>query len=179
MRVLQILARMRHAKPDAAQEALARRLPTIDLTSLGPEIAVHDDGLSPLQVPRRGMSRDGEASERLAAIAAKAVSDATCFHTPSRSAAMSAGPNSSSAAARAAASATTSRWSGAEIERPERRRFRIRGLSRAQDLQLTQWLVAFAPRRLARLMMRIWYRISTRSRRWCRCRATWCLAAGS
>ena len=44
------------------------------------------------------------------------------------------------------------------IERPERRRFRIRRLARAQELPLSQWLVALSPRRLARLAMRIWYR---------------------
>src|SRR5581483_11381390 len=72
-RGLQLLQRMGHAKPTAAHAALATRLRVIDPAKLGPEVTVHDEGLSVLQVPRRRMSREGEASERLAAIAARAV----------------------------------------------------------------------------------------------------------
>jgi hypothetical protein len=43
------------------------------------------------------------------------------------------------------------------VDATSRRRVRIPGLSRAQDLPLSQWFVAVAPRRLARLAMRIWY----------------------
>jgi hypothetical protein len=158
-RGLQILQRMGHARPTAAHAALARRLRTIDLAALGPKVAVHDEGLSVLQVPRRLMSRGGEASERLAAIAAKAVADARLFpHAQPlrgnvgrthlllrRGAANGVGNHIKMITVRT-------------IERPQPKRFRIRGLARAQELPLSQWLVALSPRRIARLAMRIWYR---------------------
>jgi hypothetical protein len=158
-RGLQILQRMGRAQPTAEHAALARRLRTIDPAELGPEIPVHDEGLSVLQVPRRVMSREGEASERLAAIAAKAVADPALFphaqplrgnvgrtHLLLRRGAPSGVGNH--------IEMITVRT----IDRPERKRFRIRGLARAQELRLSQWLVALSPRRIARLAMRIWYR---------------------
>ena len=158
-RGLQILQRMGHAKPTAEHAALARRLRTIDPAELGPQIPVHDAGLSALQVPRRMMSREGEASERLVAIAAKAVADPTLFPQAQplrgnvgrthlllrRGARRGVGNHIKMITVRT-------------IDRPERKRFRIRGLARAQELPLSQWLVALSPRRIARLAMRIWYR---------------------
>ena len=158
-RGLQILARMRHAKPGAAHLALARRLRTIDPTALGPEIAVHDEGLSALQIPRRLMSREGEASERLAAIAAKAVSDATLFpHAQPLRGNVGRTHLLLRRGSRRGVGNHIEMITVPTIERPERRRFRIRRLARAQELPLSQWLVAVSPRRLARLAMRIWYR---------------------
>jgi hypothetical protein len=40
---------------------------------------------------------------------------------------------------------------------PVRKRLTIPGLSRAQELPLSQWAVAVMPSPLARLMMRVWY----------------------
>jgi len=158
-RGLQILQRMGHGKPTAAHAALAERLRVIDPAHLGPEIAVHDEGLSVLQVPRRLMSREGEASERLAAIAARAVADAELFplaqplrgnvgrtHLLLRRGA----PNGVGNHIKMITVRT--------IARPERKRFRLPWLARAQELPLSQWFVALSPRRLARRAMRIWYR---------------------
>jgi len=158
-RGLQLLQRMGHAKPTAAHAALARRLRTIDPARLGPQVPVHDEGLSVLQVPRRLMSREGEASERLAAIAARAVADPALFphaqplrgnvgrtHLLLRRGA----PNGVGNHIKMITVRT--------IARPERKRFRLPWLARAQELPISQWFVALSPRRLARLAMRIWYR---------------------
>lgn len=158
-RGLQILQRMGHATPTAAHAALARRLRIIDPAMLGPEVRVHDEGLSVLQVPRRLMSREGEASERLAAIAARAVADPAFFphaqplrgnvgrtHLLLRR----GSPNGVGNHIKMITVRT--------IARPERKRFRLPWLARAQELPLSQWFVALSPRRLARLAMRIWYR---------------------
>jgi len=158
-RGLQILARMGHAEPTAEHAALARRLRTIDPAELGPEIPVHDEGLSVLQVPRRVMSREGEASERLAAIAARAVADATLFpHAQPLRGNVGRTHLLLRRGARSGVGNHIKMITVRTIDRPERKRFRIRGLARAQELPLSQWLVALSPRRIARLAMRIWYR---------------------
>lgn len=161
-RGLQILQRMghaKHAKPTPAHVALARRLRTIDPSELGPEIPVHDEGLSVLQVPRRVMSREGEASERLAAIAARAVADATLFpHAQPLRGNVGRTHLLLRRGARSGVGNHIKLITVRTIDRPERKRFRIRGLARAQELPLSQWLVALSPRRIARVAMRIWYR---------------------
>ena len=158
-RGLQILARMGHAEPTAAHAMLARRLRTIDPTQLGPEIPVHDEGLSVLQVPRRRMSRDGDASERLAAIVAKAVADPALFpHAQPLRGNVGRTHLLRRRGSRTGVGNHIKMITVRTIERPERKRFRIRRLARAQELPLSQWLVALSPRRLARLAMRIWYR---------------------
>ena len=127
--------------------------------ALGPDIPVHDEGLSVLQIPRSLMSREGEASERLAAIAAKAVADATLFpHAQPLRGNVGRTHLLLRRGSRSGVGNHIKMITVPTIERPERRRFRIRRLARAQELSLSQWLVALSPRRLARLAMRIWYR---------------------
>jgi hypothetical protein len=158
MRGLQILGRMGGYKATPAHVEMAARLPTVDPALLADEIGVHDIGLSVIQVSRRAMSRGGDASVRLTAVAAAAVSDPALFPNAQplrgnigrtrlvrrRGPANGVGNHMKMMTVR----------TGATISR---RRFRIPGLARAQDLPLSQWLVALAPRRLARLAMRIWY----------------------
>ena len=157
MRGLQIMARMGCHRPGNRHRAGAARLPVIDLAALPATIAVHDAGLSLLQVPRRGMHREGDASERLAAAAAAAVADATLF------------PHARPLRGNVGRTRLVRRRVAAEglgnhlkmitvrTRTGRDRRWRIPGLARAQELELITWLVALAPRRLARLMMRIWY----------------------
>lgn len=158
MRGLHILGKMGQYRPSPAHAVLAARLPVIDLSALAAGVEVHDEGLAAVQIPRRSMSRDGEASERLAMIAASAVGDPALFpHArPLR------GNVGRTRFVRRRGAATgvgnhvkmeTVRTGGTR----ERRRWRIPGLSRAQDLPVSEWLVALAPRRLARLAMRLWY----------------------
>lgn len=157
MRGIQLVGRMGRHPPDSRHRAIAAALPVIDLAALPATIAVHDVGLSFLQVPRRGMHREGDASERLAAAAAAAVADVTLFPharplrgnvgrthlVRRRVSAEGLGNHLKMITVRTGAGAA--------------RRWRIPGLARAQELELTTWLVALAPRWLARLMMRIWY----------------------
>ena len=150
---------MGQARPSQAHLALARRLRTIDPAALGPDIPVHDEGLSVLQIPRSLMSREGEASERLAAIAAKAVADATLFpHARPLRGNVGRTHLLLRRGSRSGVGNHIKMITVPTIERPERRRFHVRRLARAQELSLSQWLVALSPRRLARLAMRIWYR---------------------
>lgn len=158
MRGLQILARMARYEPAERHVALAARLPVVDPALLAGGIDVHDVGLSAMQVPRRGMSRDGDASERLAAVAASIVADAGLF-PHARPLRGNIGRTrivrrriSENGLGNHIKMVTVSTGAGTG-----KRRWRIPGLARAQNLQLTQWLVALAPRRLARRMMRIWY----------------------
>jgi len=159
MRGLQILGRMVGYEATAAHREMAARLPVVDPGLLTDEIEVHDVGLSVIQVPRRAMSRDGDASVRLSAVAAAAVSDPALF------------PNALPLRGNIGRTRLVRRRGPANglgnhmkmmtvktgVDAAARRRFRIPGLSRAQDLPLSQWFVAVAPRRLARLAMRIWY----------------------
>lgn len=156
MRVMNVLVRMTRYNATPAQEALARRLPDIDVESLTGEIPVHDIGLSVLQVPRRGMSRDGEASDRLATAAVAAVAEARLFPHAQP---LRGNVGRTKFVRRRGSSNGVGNHLKMVTEKTghSAKRFHIPGLSRAQDLELTQWLVALAPRRLARLMMRIWY----------------------
>ncbi len=159
VRGLQILSRMARYEPTAAHRTLAARLPVIDPLTLEPKIAVHDAGILLLQVPRRGMVRDGDSSERLAAVVATTVADPALFahaqplrgnigrtrFVRRRGDQNGVGNSLKMVTASTRAKAKT------------KRRLAIPGLARAQALPLSQWLVALAPRRLARMMMRIWY----------------------
>ncbi len=158
MRGLNILGKMGQYQPSPMHRALACHLPVVDLSALDAGIGVHDEGIAVVQIPRRGMSRDGEASNRLAMIAASAVGDAAFFpHAqPLR------GNIGRTRFVRRRGHANgvgnhlkmeTLRTGGTT----KRRRLPIPGLSRAQDLAISQWLVALAPRRLARFAMRTWY----------------------
>jgi len=159
MRGLQILGRMSgYEEATPAHEALALRLPVVDPGDLPDRIPVHDVGISILQVERRVMSREGEASERMTAVAATAVADESLFpHArPLRGNVgrtrfvRRRGPRNGVGNHM---KMVTVRTGTAET----RRRFRIPGLSRAQDLPLSQWLIALAPRALGRRLMRLWY----------------------
>ena len=158
VRGLQILARMGRDEAADRHRAMAARLPTIDPLDLPGGIAVHDPGLSLLQVRRRGMIREGDSSERLAAVVATAVADTSLFPH--------ARPLRGNIGRTRFVRRRTENGVGNALkmvtvstkDRPQKKkRLRIPRLARAQDLPIMQWLVALAPRRLARLMMRIWY----------------------
>jgi hypothetical protein len=158
VRGLQILARMGREEAADRHRAIAARLATIDPRDLPGGIAVHDPGLSLLQVPRRGMIREGDSSERLAAVVATAVADTSLFPH--------ARPLRGNIGRTRFVRRRTQNGVGNALkmvtvstrDKPQKkRRLRLPGLARAQDLPIMPWLVALAPRRLARLMMRIWY----------------------
>jgi len=158
MRGLQILSRMGRYEATDHHRAIAARLPMIDPRDLPGRIAVHDPGLSLLQVPRRGMIHEGDSSERLAAVVATAVADTSLFPhaqplrgTIGRTRFVRRRTENGVGNAMKMVTVSTK-------EKPEKKkRLHIPGLAHAQDLPIMQWLVALAPRRLARLMMRIWY----------------------
>lgn len=158
VRGLQILSRMGRYEASDTHRAIAASLPTIDPLDLPGGIAVHDPGLSLLQVPRRGMIREGDSSERLAAVVATAVADDSLFPH--------ARPLRGNVGRTRFVRRRTDNGVGNALkmvtvstdQKPEKKKnVRIPGLARAQDLPIMQWLVALAPRRLARMMMRIWY----------------------
>ncbi|HZP19485.1 MAG TPA: hypothetical protein VFB16_04690 [Bauldia sp.] len=159
MRGLQVLARMGGQQPTPEHDALARRLPDVDPASLVPEVPIHDVGISVLTVPRREINSEGDSGARFTAVAAAVVGDPELFpHArPLR------GNIGRTRLVRRRGTGTalgnhmrmvTVRTQGRENAG---RRWRIPGLSHAQDLQLATWLVALAPRKLARLAMRVWY----------------------
>ncbi|MCP4386612.1 MAG: hypothetical protein GY798_35255 [Hyphomicrobiales bacterium] len=157
IRGLQILSRMGQYEAEARHQALAARLPVVDPLDLTGSIAVHDPGLSLLQVPRRGMIREGDSSERLAAVVATTVADPSLFPH--------AQPLRGNIGRTRFVRRRTQNGVGNALKmvtvstkpKPEKKKVPIPGLARAQDLPIMQWMVALAPRRLARLMMRIWY----------------------
>ncbi|MCB1488292.1 MAG: hypothetical protein KDJ88_12645 [Bauldia sp.] len=157
-RGLQILSRMGHYEPTDAHRALAARLPTVEPLDFETPITVHDPGFSLLQIPRRGMVRDGDSSERLAAVAATLVADPDLFPNaqPLRGNVgrtrfvRRRGPQNGVGNHLKMVTVSTK-------EKKKAKRFTIPGLARAQELPITQWLVALSPRAVARLMMRIWY----------------------
>ncbi len=160
IRGLQILSRMGRYDPTAAHRALAARIPVVEPLEFETPIPVHDPGFSFLQIPRRGMVRDGDSSERLAAVAATVVADPSLFPDaqPLRGNVgrtrfvRRRGPQNGVGNHLKMVTVSTK-----EKTPEKKKRFVIPGLARAQDLPITQWLVALAPRPLARLMMRIWY----------------------
>ncbi len=157
VRGLQILARMSRYETTPRHLAIAARLPAVDPLDLPGGIAVHDPGLSLLQVPRRGMIREGDSSERLAAVVATTVADAALFPH--------AQPLHGNVGRTRFVKRRTDNGVGNALKmvtvstkaKPRKKGLPVPGLARAQDLPVMQWLVALAPRRLARMMMRIWY----------------------
>lgn len=158
VRGLQILSRMAQYEATDRHHAIAASLPSVDPLSLPDEIAVHDPGLSLLQVPRRGMIREGDASERLAAVVATTVADKSLFPH--------AQPLRGNVGRTRFVRRRTSNGVGNALKmvtvstrkEPEKKKsVHIPGLARAQDLPIMQWLVALAPRRMARWMMKVWY----------------------
>jgi hypothetical protein len=157
-RWFQIFGGMDRRDPSPAHIALAARIPTFAMTEVADEVAVHDEGLSILQVQRRGMSRDGDASERLAMIAASAVGDPGLF--PHAQPLRGNVGRTRFILRRGAANGVGNHIKMVTVKthgQGGRRRLRIPGLARAQELPLSQWLVALAPRWLARRLMRVWY----------------------
>jgi hypothetical protein len=158
MRGFQILARMGRHQPTDAHQALAARLPLIDLADLADKISVHDIGVSVMQVSRRAMSRDGDMGARLTAVATAAVGDPKLF--PNAHPLQGNIGRTQLVRRRGSSNGVGNYLKMITIKTgtaSTRRRFRLPGLSRAQDLRLSQWLVGLAPRFVARLAMRVWY----------------------
>jgi hypothetical protein len=157
-RIVQAIARLDSFAPTAAHVAAAARLATVDFDKLATDIKVHDAGLSTMLVPRRGMDRETDAGTRLGEVVMAAVEDARLFpHARplrgnlgrTRFVARRAGAGGGGNHIRM----ETVAWGR---DRP-RRRLAIPGLSRAQELPLSQWAVAVLPSPLSRFMMRVWY----------------------
>ena len=161
MRGLQILSRMAKYEPTDRHRAIVTTLPEVDPLDLPGGIEMHDPGLSLIQVPRRGMVREGDASERLAAVVATTVADENLFPNarPLRGNigrtrfVRRRGSNNGIGNSLKMVTVSTKK----PEERTKKKRFRIPGLARAQNLPIMQWMVALAPRRIARRMMGIWY----------------------
>jgi hypothetical protein len=122
------------------------------------DIAVHDAGLVAMRVPRQELERETDAGAHLADAVAATVENESLY------------PNARPLRGNLGRTRLVTRRAGtggagnyirmetiARRRDPARKRLAIPGLSRAQELPLSQWAVAVAPSPLARLMMRIWY----------------------
>jgi hypothetical protein len=159
-RTLQVLAKASGHEPTAAHEALAERLPAASFDDLTPNVTVHDVGPITASIPRLRMARDGDASTALAEAVRSLVEDRKLF------------PHAHPLRGNIGRTRFVLRRAGgggagnhvhmdtltrqpAVAAKPA---MANPGLSRAQDLPLSQWAVAVAPPPLARLMMKVWYR---------------------
>lgn len=156
-RIVQAMTRLDDADPSERHAALAAALPVLPAMDFPRDVSVHDSGLVTLTVPRTGMPRDGDASTRLAEAAAAAVADRRLYPAlGSRT--------GNIGRTRFVLRRVSDRGAGNSIRMETVHPGAVpaeghrRGLSRAQDLPLSQYAVAVAPPPLARLMMRIWYR---------------------
>ena len=157
-RIVQAIARLDSLAPTAAHVAAAARLATVDFDTLAADIGVHDEGLSTMLVPRNGMSRETDAGTRLGEAVMAAVEDAGLFPH--------ARPLRGNLGRTRFVARRASGGGGGNYIKMEtiasggdraRKRLAIPGLSRAQELRLSQWAVAVLPSPLARFMMRVWY----------------------
>lgn len=157
-RGIQALARMARSEPTLDHFARAANIATIDLAALHTDIRVHDVGLSVARIPRRAISREVDASTALAEAAAGAVEDDTLF--PHARPLRGNVGRTRFIVRRGAPPGVGNHLKLETIARRPvsgRKRLRIPGLARAQELPISQWAVALAPPPLARLIMRVWY----------------------
>lgn len=157
-RGLQAMSRIRDFEAGPEDETYAKGLPTVDFAAFRQDVPMHDTGMLAFSIPRQEVARTGDASGHLAAVSNRLVHEADLFPgaPPFRG-----NYGRTRLLKRHGASSGVGnhiRMETISVGRPEEKKaLVIPGLARAQNLPVTQWLVAVAPGVLARQMMRIWY----------------------
>ena len=157
-RIVQAIARLDALAPAASHVAAAARIPAVRFDDFPADIAVHDEGLIAMRISRQELDRDADAGAQFADAAMATVEDERLF--PHARPLRGNLGRTRLVARRAGAGGAGNYIRMETVARrrdPARKRLAIPGLSRAQDLPLSQWAVAVVPPPLARLMMRIWY----------------------